>query len=705
MLEELEQVVEEAMAWAGICSQEWTNMNPSDPGVTILENLSALHLVQKEAAGQVTDEARLAILRLAGFTRQEAENARLLVAPAEPQEPASFPKHQKFYVNDVCFETEEALQELQGRLLGVYVKEQDKYRELRELKEGVPLNARPFGSRPEAGDAVYFLFQNLPVSGDTKLRLYIQVKKSVRRNPFSEEEPVEFARMQWSCLGSSGFEDILFQDDTHGFLQSGEISLCLDTIQPVKTRAGAKEGYMLCCRIAEADYDRAPEIAAVYGLLFPLIQRDTWSFSAQFDGGGDIRLYPVFPEEMFLTVYVREPGSAHYVIYGEAPGREEGICCAKDRADGPGNAAHGRYFVRTKGQDGEIHIRFQEEVFGYGPAKEPGAVTVVCCNRHMMLHRELGILEGYDDQYVDCPPGGEADEKVVCLGVRRRDGASGEAYRFFSPGIQREDSIYYTYDEDRRQICIRDAGPYRGCEAFLSDYAVSVWEAGNIRFGNMLVSVGGNDNICVKNPVKGTEGRRKESLHDVRKRFLKDMKTPVAAVTEEDYELLAMQVPGLCIRKARAYYEEQKERICVVVMPRTEVSFPVLSSLYRRHIYNYLDKRRLITDKVTVKEPAYTPVSVYVTVSVRDRESWDVKRVRQEIAEELDDRRNRRKIGQNISFDRLSSRIRSCPGAGHILELKVVPAGVPGRLIRSGADIPIPPDAACYPGEIIIREE
>ena len=83
MLEELEQVVEEAMAWAGICSQEWTNMNPSDPGVTILENLSALHLVQKEAAGQVTDEARLAILRLAGFTRQEAENARLLVAPAE----------------------------------------------------------------------------------------------------------------------------------------------------------------------------------------------------------------------------------------------------------------------------------------------------------------------------------------------------------------------------------------------------------------------------------------------------------------------------------------------------------------------------------------------------------------------------------------------------------------------------------------------
>ena len=65
MIEELEQLLEEAMAWAGVLSDEWTNMNPSDPGVTILETLTALHLVQKEAAGQVTDEARLGLLKLA----------------------------------------------------------------------------------------------------------------------------------------------------------------------------------------------------------------------------------------------------------------------------------------------------------------------------------------------------------------------------------------------------------------------------------------------------------------------------------------------------------------------------------------------------------------------------------------------------------------------------------------------------------------
>ena len=664
MIEELEQLLEEAMAWAGVLSDEWTNMNPSDPGVTILETLTALHLVQKEAAGQVTDEARLGLLKLAGFTRQEAENTVLSVELAEPEEPVSFPAHQKFYVDNVCFETEEEVTDMHGCLSGVYVREQEGYREIKELKKGVPLNARPFGSRPEAGSTVYFLFRGIPGGTEPQMRLYVQVKRSEKRNPFSEEEPVRFCRMQWSVYVRGGFEDITFRDETHGFLQSGEISLQLAGKEPEKERIGSREGYLFCCRILDADYDRAPEIEAVYGPLFTLVQRDTWSFSRKFGGDADIRLPNVFAEEMFLSVYVRESGTDHYIKCEEA-----------------------------KRADGSLHRTGREERI------------VVCCNRHMMLHRELGILEGYDDQYLDCPPGGRADDKVICLGVRAKDSKGGEIYYFFRPGIRKENGVYYTYDESRGQICVHDAGPYRGCQAFLSDYAVSVWDAGNIRSGNTLVSVGGNAGICVRNPVRGKEGREKESFQSMRRRFLEDIRTPAAAVTKEDYEQLVLQVPGLCICKVSAYYEEKKECVCVVIMPWTAEAFPRLSPLYRGHIGRYLEKRKLLTDKVIVKDPAYVKVDVYVTVTVRDRESFSQKQVRQEIEEELDDRRNMRKIGQAISFDSLSSRIRRCPGAGHILELKITPAGVPSRLIRPGADIPVPPDAACFPGEIVIREE
>lgn len=691
MMEELERLMEEAVSLAGIYSQEWTNRNPSDPGMTILENLSALHLVQRESAVQVTEHARISLLKLAGFVPLEPENARLAVELAQ-KGPFSFPKHQKFYVDNVCFETEEEVRAMQGRLLGVYVKGQDGFREIKELKEGVPLNARPFGSEPLAGDEVYFLFDELPCGRKVGVQLYAEVKTSGTRNPFSEEEPVDFARMRWSCLTSCGHEDIVCQDETHGFLQSGKIILQIDTDRLVKEQVGARKGYMLCCRIVEAAYDRAPELVAVHGPLFSLIQRDTQSFSMSFGGREDIRIRPVFPEENFFFVYVREQGCGDYIIYAEhaGSGSEE---------------VKGRYYEKRVMEDGRLQICFLDRQRRYLPAEEENAVVVICCNRGMMLHREMGVLGGWENQKFDLPPGGCADAKVLRIGVRYAKAKGSTCCTFFRPGTDKGDGVFYTYEEDSGQICIHDAGPYTGCNIFLSDYALSVWDAGNIRFGNVLTSAGGNAGVRVRNPVRGRKGRAKESFQDIRKRFLQDMMQPVLAVTEKDYKELALQTPGLCIRKVSAYYEERRNQICVAVMAGTEAAFPRLPFLYRRQIERYLDKRKILTAKVSVKDPTYIRVDVYVTVSVIDREKWDIKKVRQEIAEELDDRRNGREIGQIISFDSLSGRIRACPGTGHILELKTIPAGVPGRFIRPGTDIPIPPDAACYPGDIVIREE
>lgn len=691
MMEELEQLMEEAVSLAGIYSEEWTNRNPSDPGMTILENLSALHLLQREAAVQVTEAARVGLLKLAGFMPQEPDNARLVVELAQ-EGPFSFPQHQKFYVDNVCFETEAGVRNMQGRLLGVYVKGRDGFREIKELKDGVPLNARPFGSHPSAGDAVYFLFDELPCGRKAGVRLYAEGMGSGTRNPFSEEEPVDFARMQWSCLTTRGHEDIVCQDGTHGFLQSGEIVLWINSDRLVKEQVGARKGYLLCCRIVEAAYDRAPEIAAVHGPLFSLIQRDTQSFSMNFGGREDIRIWPVFPEETFLFVYVREQGREDYIRYVEhaGPGSEE---------------VQGRYYEKREMEDGRLQICFLDGQRRYLPAEEENAVVVICCNREMMLHREMGVLGGWENQRLDLPPGGCTDAKVLRIGVRRPGDERGAGCTFFRPGTDKRDGVYYTYEDGSGQICIHDAGPYTGCHIFLSDYALSVWDAGNIRSGNVLASAGGNAGVRVRNPVRGMEGRARESAKDIRKRFLQDMMQPVSAVTEKDYKELVMQTPGLCIHKVTAYYEEKRNEICVAVMPGTEGPFPRLPLLYRRQIERYLDKRKILTAKVSVKDPTYIRVDVYVTVSVRDRETWDIQKVRQEIEWELDDRRNTREIGQSISFDSLSGRIRACPGTGHILELKAIPAGVPGRFIRPGTDIPIPPDAACYPGDIVIREE
>lgn len=689
MLEEYEQLMEMMTAQAEMYSPEWTNMNPSEPGLTILENLTLLHLVQKETAGLVTDEARLGLLKLAGFTPLPAENAVLLVGLVDGSSPVSLPKYQKFYVNDICFETDEAIEGMQGKLRGVYRMSENGFKEIRELEKGVPLNVRPYGNNPEEGDEIFFLFRELPQGTFIKVYLYVQIKENRRRNPFSEEEPIQFAKMQWSCRTESGYEEISFYDETEGFLRSGVIELQIERDKLVREKAGTKDGYMFCCRLLEAAYDIPPEVAAVYGPLFFLTQRDTQSFSHSFHGWEEIELFPVFPEEMYVSVYVKEPGKSGYIEYRESS--------FDDQRTEPG-----RYYEREEQADGRIRIRFKAEKYNYAPAAEDNAVIVICCSRQMMLHRNLGVLKGYEGQTFPCPPLGKADAGRLCLGVQ----CPGQPeYLFFSSEEKKQGQVAFSYDGEKNRIVIEDAGAYVGGKVFLAEYALSVGDAGNIRSGNVLTSWGGRPGIEVKNPVRGERGRNKEGAADVKRRFVQDMETPVIAVTALDYGWLAKRTPGLCIRKSTAYYDEKKKCVSVIVMPWTEDEFPRLSPLYKRQIQRYLDSRKLLTDRVSLREPAYISVDVYGSIGVRDRENWKLETVKKELKYALDDRKNQRAIGEPISFEQLTRCILACPGAGHILELKIVPEGVPFGELRPGADINIPKGAACYPGEIVIREE
>ena len=61
-----EDLYAEALAQIAIYSKEWTNFNPSDPGITLLENLTAFNLLQQSRINEVSDEIRCAMLKLLG---------------------------------------------------------------------------------------------------------------------------------------------------------------------------------------------------------------------------------------------------------------------------------------------------------------------------------------------------------------------------------------------------------------------------------------------------------------------------------------------------------------------------------------------------------------------------------------------------------------------------------------------------------------
>ena len=59
-----EQLMEENLSKIPIYSDEWTNFNPADPGITMLENLSAFQILQQDQMDQVPDEVRAKLLQL-----------------------------------------------------------------------------------------------------------------------------------------------------------------------------------------------------------------------------------------------------------------------------------------------------------------------------------------------------------------------------------------------------------------------------------------------------------------------------------------------------------------------------------------------------------------------------------------------------------------------------------------------------------------
>ena len=70
-----DQFMAEAIAQIPLYSREWTNLNASEPGITILENLSAFSALQQSEINEVTDKIKWKLLALAGFEPVKGEPA------------------------------------------------------------------------------------------------------------------------------------------------------------------------------------------------------------------------------------------------------------------------------------------------------------------------------------------------------------------------------------------------------------------------------------------------------------------------------------------------------------------------------------------------------------------------------------------------------------------------------------------------------
>ena len=441
----------EALTQIPLYTDEWTNFNASDPGITILESLTAFETLQADRIDQVTAPILQSLLRLVGFSPRKGRCARLLLAAEHVKEPVYLPANQQFRIGELCFETNRVVLLNTGHLTGIYGRRDGEYFDYSYLCEKeIKVPGFVFGEHPKNGDSVWFCASALPDPGE-ELILYINVADRYNRNDFPEKGRNTFAEMKWECYTGEGFTEVHVRDCSNCFLMSGEIRIRMPQEAAALYRDMTEPAYVIRATLTRADYDVRPKLTEVQGFLFEVWQKKTLSACTTFHKPGNVRLFSDLAEEGYVHVYAREEKGGSYRRYEYATSPD----------------IQGRYYELTKEGYGMHIYSFDKKRHGYAPEKVKNAIRIVAYTEEMMRSYAIGTVLGYDNQTLKLPVRHVVSDSFSII-AERLDEQGRPVYDFVRPEREENGNLYYHLYENEGTICIEDAGDFIGAQLYVA---------------------------------------------------------------------------------------------------------------------------------------------------------------------------------------------------------------------------------------------
>ncbi len=229
-----------------------------------------------------------------------------------------------------------------------------------------------------------------------------------------------------------------------------------------------------------------------------------------------------------------------------------------------------------------------------------------------------------------------------------------------------------------------------------------------------MIEGGLKDSIRARSLRAAEGGAAEETMEMAISRAMEDLKRCRRAVTAEDYERLAIETPGVRIKRAKAvpmYHPVHKESVfntvTVIIVPESTSPLPKPSSAILRIVHDHLDRRRLLTTEVFVYPPLYVKVSVRANVMplVGQDPKEVVRRVEKRIAKFLDPLKGG-EDGKGWPFGRpvyLSEIYNLIDGVQGVDYAEAVSLREGDGAWVEGSDVDIPARGLAYPGSLEIR--
>jgi predicted phage baseplate assembly protein len=191
----------------------------------------------------------------------------------------------------------------------------------------------------------------------------------------------------------------------------------------------------------------------------------------------------------------------------------------------------------------------------------------------------------------------------------------------------------------------------------------------------------------ISNPFPATGGAEAETLAHAEGRALEEVKRVTRAVTVADIEHLSLTTPGTDVARVAVKVNLDARYPClqapgtttVVLLPRISAPSAQPSPGLRALVLRYLNRRRILGNRIEVVGPVYTKVTV--RAQAQSQTGADPARVRQDILQSLHDffdpllggpEKTGWPFGRDIYRSEVLHIIDSVPGVENVIALELI---------------------------------
>ena len=711
---------------------EWTDENEHDPGITLLELFAWLGEMQQYYLSRISPASEIKFLKLLDIAMKEPESARTLIKLDKVDMSRNVPKGMKVMADDVPFETNRSAMLLHAQLEKVIVRTDMELNDYSSSNVIDNVAYYAFGAAARKGSQLFLGF-NKPVPPGEYFDLHVEMfgNYPVEQGAYEPTDPfVPSAQVSWNYYGESAEEDGVgwyaakaLIDETRHLSFSGRLRLRTEgqmrelTLHPANDRPR----YWISCVLERDGYELPPKIDSIAVNVLPVSQSDTQSLVRMFDSvgarGQRYELDDRLPYEGLIEVQVWDEAAGCWCDWKQT-----------DTLDHAGN--NEPVFVVEK--DAVVYttsVRFGNGKRGRRPPQGKQNVRIVILEPTFEAARLLGPGNGLPHQRYTLPWSRiiKRNFRLQTSFIRPDNGETGWL------DWTRVDDFDRSGPADRHYVLDTEKGELRFGD---HERGLALPKAGlpNIRIIGLQLGGGVSGNVKknkitsfaptgqwwskleVNNPIDASGGSDAETLAEAKLRAMLTIRDAKRAVTDEDYERLARQTPGLRVARVKTLAlfrpglsdyprETAAAQTTVIVVPYSEQRIPTPSPQFLLNVRRHLEPFRLIATELHVAPPEYVKIEVHAVVIVEPyykKDSPKILEALRALLQPIGPDGGGWEFGRPVYKGDIYSIINQLPGITYIQDLWLEAYGN-GAVKDKNGDILLPPHGLVYSGEHAIE--